>query len=187
VDNRRKLISTGKKWVEGATVRVRNIAFAAIQLFLGLSIDAITKTPNYTITITPPSGALSLKSPLLIESYYTNTTSSDIYMDVTYCRICTADRILLKKDGKEVEPTPFQRMSTGRGLPSDFKDLPEVTASGHPERFHPGVFWKVNLDLRKLYNITEPGQYTLTATRTEETKDGKFEVNSNTVTLNIVP
>jgi hypothetical protein len=108
-------------------------------------------------------------------------------MNVTYCSICTGVSIRLTKDGKEVDTTAFQRMSTGRGLPSDFKDFPEVSASGHPERFHPGVFWKVNLDLRKLYNITEPGQYTVNTSRTEETKDGKVVVKSNTVTLDIVP
>src|ERR1035441_7655716 len=105
---------------------MRNIAFAAITLFLGLScsgqaisnkaLPTITsQKPNYTITITPPSGALSLKSPLLIELFYTNTTSSDIYMEVTFCKICTAERILLMKDGKEIETTAFQRMNRTRG------------------------------------------------------------------------
>ncbi len=196
--NPKKLVSPGNEWVEGAPVKARKIASAAILLISGLScsgqansnkaLPAITsEKPNYTITIAPSSGPLSLKSPLLVEMYYTNTTSSDIYMDVTFCRFCTPDRILLMKDGKEVKTTAFQRIITGRGLPSDFKDLHPMTASGHPERFHPGVFWKFNLDLRKLYNITEPGQYTLTAIRTEEPISGKLEVNSNTVTLNIVP
>lgn len=91
------------------------------------------------------------------------------------------------KDGKEVETTPFQRMSTGRGQPSDSKLFPRSHGDTRIFRYRPGVFWKVNLDLRKLYNITEPGQYAVTACRTEETKDGKVEVNSNTVTLTIVP
>lgn len=178
---------------------MRTIAFVVMPLLLGLfcsgqptpgpvknSIDSITQTPNYTITLTPPSGGLSLQAPLLVEMFYTNTTTSDIYMTADVCRICTGERILLTKDGKEVEATPFQRMSTGRGLPSDFKDLPPVTANSMTRRYRPGVFWKFNLDLRKLYNITEPGQYTLTATRTEETVNWKFEVHSNTITLNIV-
>jgi hypothetical protein len=53
--------------------------------------------------------------------------------------------------------------------------------------FRPGFLGKYNLDLRKVYKITEPGQYTVTASRTEETKDGKVVVNSNRVTLGIFP
>lgn len=177
---------------------MRNFAFAASILFAvlpcsGQPIGGKAKSaiesgkPNYTITITPPSGPLSLKSPLLVEIYYTNTTSSDIYMTALVCRTCTGERILLTKDGKEVETTPFQRMSTGRGTPSDKQLFPSRDANTSTLRYRPGAFWKFNLDLRKLYDITEPGQYTLTAKRTEETGDGKVVVNSNTVTLEIVP
>jgi len=144
--------------------------------------------PNYTITITPPSGPLSLKSPLLVEMYYTNTTTSDrIYMDVVICSTCVSERILLTKDGKEVDTTPWQRVVTGRGSPSDWKLYP--SRSGNSRSFcpAPGAFWKVNLDLRAFYNITEPGQYGLTASRTQTTKDGRVVVKSNTVTLDIVP
>jgi hypothetical protein len=179
-------------------MKMRNFAFAALILFVvppcsGQPIGGKAKSaiesgkPNYTITITPPSGPLSLKSPLLVEIYYTNTTSSDIYMAADLCSTCTGERILLTKDGKEVETTPFQRMSTGRGSPSDEHLFPSRDANTRTLRYRPGVFWKFNLDLRKLYNITEPGQYTLTAKRKEETKDGKVVVNSNAVTLDIVP
>lgn len=149
---------------------------------------AITsQTPNYTITITPPSGPLSLRSPLLVEMFYTNTTTSTLEMDCMLCRTCTADQLLLTKDGKEVEPTAWQRMTTGRGLPSDYEGVPPVTATSRVSRFPPGIFWKVNLNLRTFYSITEPGQYLLSASRTEYVKSGKVVVRSNTVTLNIVP
>ncbi|MGA7572795.1 MAG: hypothetical protein WCA97_02350 [Terriglobales bacterium] len=185
---------------------MQNFVFAVLILFLvlpcsgqrpigGKAKSAIDESgkPNYTITITPPNGPLSLKSPLLIEIYFTNTTTSDIYLESQICHLCTTERILLTKGGKEVETTPFQRMSTGRGLPSDFEELHKqfphmnAVADGHPSRNGPGVFLKVNLDLRKLYNITEPGQYTITASRIEQTRDEKVVVKSNTVTLDIVP
>ena len=179
-------------------MKIRNFAFAMLMLLLGMSCSGQTTPgkarsaiesgePNYTITITPPSGPLSLQSPLLIEMYYTNTTSSDIYMTADICSTCTGERILLTKDGKEVETTAFQRRSTGRGSPSDSKLFPPSHGNSLTLRYRPGVFWKVSLDLRKLYNITEPGQYTVTASRTEETQDGNVVVNSNTVTLDIVP
>jgi hypothetical protein len=177
---------------------MRNFTFAALILFLVLpcsgqpspgkaKIAIESGKPNYTITITPPSGPLSLQSPLLIEIYYTNTTSSDIYMTADICSTCTAERILLTKDGKEVETTAFQRLSTGRGQPSDSKLFSRRDGNTRILRYRPGIFWKFNLDLRKLYNITEPGQYTIGASRTEATKDGKVAVNSNSVTLDIIP
>ncbi len=178
-------------------MRMRNFVFAALILLVlpclgqpmgGKARPAIESgKPNYTITITPPSAPLSLTSPLLIEMYFTNTTSSDVYMAADICSTCTGEQILLTKAGKEVETTPFQRMTTGRGSPSDEHLFPSRHANTRILRYRPGVFWKFNLDLRKLYNITEPGQYKLTASRTEETKDGKIVIRSNTVTLNIVP
>ena len=143
--------------------------------------------PNYTITLTPPSGPTSLQSPLLIEMYYTNITNADIYMNVVICSTCVGQRIMLTKDGKEVDTSAFQRLSTGRGLPSDASSFPPSHGNSRTLRYPPGVFWKVNLDLRKLYIISEPGEYKVTATRTEETASGKVAVTSNTATLDIVP
>lgn len=179
-------------------MRTRNMIFAALLVFAGLYClgqvgrppvkHAIeSRKPNYTITVTPPSGPLSMKSPLLIEMYYTNTTSSDIYMTADICSTCAGQEILLTKDGKEVDATPLQRLRTGRGSSSDRELFPARSGNSRTDRYHPGVFWKLNLDLRKLYNITEPGQYVLSASRTEETKDGKVVVKSNTVTLDLVP
>jgi len=143
--------------------------------------------PNYTITITPPSGPLSITSPLLVEMYYTNTTDSDIYMTVNICSTCTGERVILTKNDNEIEATPFHRMSTGRGTASDRKVYPNHHFNSRTLSFRPGVFWKFKLDLRKLYNITEPGEYTLMAYRTEYTSDGEVVIKSNTVNLVIVP
>jgi hypothetical protein len=185
--------------MKGATMRMRNFAIAVLTLLFpvlpcsGQPIGGKAKPaiesgkPNYTITLTPPSGPLSLTSPLLIEMYYTNTTNSDIYMTANMCSTCTGQQILLTKGGKEVETTPWQRMTTGRGQPSDAKLFPRSHGNTRVFRYPPGVFWKVNLDLRKFYNITEPGEYKVTVIRTEATKEAKVVVKSNTVALDIVP
>jgi hypothetical protein len=184
--------------VGGTIVRTRIFAFAALILSLALPssgqpIGGKAKPavesgrPNYTITLVPPDGPKSLKSPLLIETYYTNTTGSDIYMLAVICGTCTAEQMLLMKDGKEVETTPWQRVSTGRGQPSDWEQFPNRAGDSRVDRYPPGVFWRVKLDLRKFYHITEPGQYTLTASRTEWTGDGKVVVRSNSITFDIVP
>lgn len=177
---------------------MRNFVFAVLILFLGLPCSgqpmggkakpAIESgKPNYTITIIAPSAPLSLTSPLLIEMYYTNTTSSAIYMKADICSTCTGERMLLTKDGEEVETTPWQRMTTGRGRPSDAELFPRSHGNTRVFRYPPGVFWKVDLDLRKFYKISEPGEYKLTAIRPEDTKEGKIVVKSNTITLDIVP
>jgi hypothetical protein len=179
-------------------MKMRNFGFAILTAFLvlpclgqptpGKAKAAIESgKPNYTITLTPPSGPLSLKAPLLVEMYYTNTTNSDIYMTADICGTCTGQQVILTKDGKEIETAPFQRLSTGRAQPSDRKVFPPSHGNTRSYRYPPGVFWKVNLDLRKLYNVTETGRYEVTAIRTEDTKDGKSVVKSNTVTLDIVP
>jgi hypothetical protein len=192
-----RVLSIDDEW-KGAIVKMRYIAFIVLPMLFGPSCSgqpiggrarsAIESgKPNYTITLTPPSGPLSLKSPLLIEMYCTNTTNSDIYMRADICSTCTGEQILLTKDGKEVETTPWQRVTTGRGQPSDWKMFPRSHGNTRVDRYPPGVFWKVNLDLRKFYNITKPGEYKVTAIRTEDTKEGKVVVKSNTVILDIVP
>lgn len=179
-------------------MRMRNFAFAVSILFplmpcsgqpLGGKAKPTVESgkPNYTITLTPHTSPLSLRSPLLIEMHYTNTTSSDIYMTANMCSTCTGEQILLTKGGKEVETTPWQRVTTGRGSPSDEKLFQRGFGNTRVDRYPPGVFWKVNLDLRKFYKIAEPGEYEVTAIRTEETKHGSVVVKSNTVTLDIVP
>jgi hypothetical protein len=179
-------------------VKIRNIAFAALPLLFVLPCfgqptprparSAIElQKPNYTITITPPSAPLSLNSPLLVEVFFTNTTTSDIYMEEEYCKTCSPLQIMFTKDGKEVDTTPLQRVRTGRASSVDMKMYSRTNANSLARRHRPGVFWKFNLDLRTLYNITESGQYVLTASRTEKTKDGEVVVSSNAVTLNIVP
>jgi hypothetical protein len=179
-------------------MKTRNTIMAAIALCFGLScsaqpcpgkaIPAVSgQKPNYTITFTPSSGPLSLKSPLVVDMYYTNIASSCIYMQVAICRTCVSEFVILTKDGKEVETTPFHRVSTRRALPGDTKQYPGQEIAFSTDRYPPGVFWKVNLDLRKLYKITEPGRYTLTASRKDRSQDGEITVNSNTITFDIVP
>jgi hypothetical protein len=49
----------------------------------------------------------------------------------------------------------------------------------------PGTMFVHTVDLKRLYQIAEPGRYTLDVSRIAE--DDKTIVHSNTITLNIVP
>jgi hypothetical protein len=90
---------------------------------------------------------------------------------------------MLKKDGREVETTLFHRKITGRQREGDPKEIDEggTVLIAYP----PGIMFTSKIDLRRLYEIIEPGQYTLEISRIAE--DNKTVVHSNTVTLNIVP
>jgi hypothetical protein len=88
---------------------------------------------------------------------------------------------LLTKDGREVETTFFHRRITGRQRPDD----PLEVESGstilllHP----PGVMFRFKIDLKRLYEIQEPGVYTLEATLFDDYS--KTKVHSNKLTLKI--
>jgi hypothetical protein len=169
-------------------------AFAVVLLLAGLcckgqsaSDGAISakSIPGYTIKISPPSDQIRLGSPINIKATVTNISGSDIYWDLDRSSdsVYKAFRILLMKDGHEVEMTFFHRKVTGRQRPDDPDEVETGSsiAIAHP----PGLMFTVELDLRRLYKITKPGIYTLTLSRAEE--DNKTVVHSNTVTLDIVP
>jgi hypothetical protein len=86
------------------------------------------------------------------------------------------------KDSREVETTFFHRKITGRNRPDD----PDEVWAGsfivlpHP----PGLIYQMQVDLRRLYEIKEPGAYTLEVGRFDQ--DHKTQVHSNTLTLKIV-
>ena len=62
--------------------------------------------------------------------------------------------------------------------PLDFADLRRDTILlPHP----PGKMFKMGIDLKRLYKITEPGTYTFQVSRYDDVS--KTEVKSNTVTI----
>jgi hypothetical protein len=141
--------------------------------------------PGFSLAVTPPANPLSLRSPINITITVKNITDKDIFWssetgpDNAYM----AFRYLLKKDGREVETTFFHRVITGRQRQGD----PAAVYSGSSILFPkpPGIMFVMTVDLRRLYEITEPGQYELDISRF--TEDNKTVVRANTVTLNIVP
>lgn len=141
-----------------------------------------------SITIDPPASPIRLGSPtanvtvtvknisdkeIYLETVRTATFSSG-YMDFNY---------LLMKDGQEAETTFFHRKITNRQRPGD----PEEVWSGsfialpHP----PGMIYEMKIDLKRLYEIKEPGVYTLEVSRFDQGHRSK--VRSNTLALKIVP
>jgi hypothetical protein len=143
--------------------------------------------PAYTITLAEPTGPLSLGSEIKVPMTVTNVTGGDILWRAVRSADSSAwhrgFRFLLTNNGKEVETTVFHRKIAGRqrqGDPNEVDRGSTILLSKAP-----GIMFVILVDLRRLYEIKEPGKYKLQISRVAE--DDKTIVSSNTVTLTIVP
>jgi hypothetical protein len=145
------------------------------------------QNPGYTITVTQPASAFHLGSPIKITLTVKNITDKDIFWSARWETgedgVYKEFRYLLKKDGKEVETTFFHRYISNRQRTGDPNEVDSGSSILFPKP--PGIIFVVALDLKRLYDISEPGQYTLDISRFAE--DNKTIVHANVVTLNIVP
>jgi hypothetical protein len=82
-----------------------------------------------------------------------------------------------------VETTFFYRKITGRQRPDDPEEV--WAGSYFPVLHPPGLIYQMTIDLKRLYEIKEPGVYTLEVSRFDQ--DHKTKVRSNTLTLKIAP
>jgi len=141
--------------------------------------------PGYTLTVDQPLSSISLKAPISVTMTVKNISGEEILWrayrgkDSEY----KGFRFLLKKNGQEVETTFLHRKLTGRQRQDDPSDVMSGSSIVFP--WEAEKKFLMTIDLKRLYEITEPGQYTLDISRPEE--DNKTVVRANTVTLDIVP
>jgi hypothetical protein len=149
--------------------------------------QATPKTdPGYTIIVVPPSEPFQLKSSMNIGIQVT-VGEKEIYWrselgDTGY----RAFKFSLMKDGHEIETSLFHRRISNTVRPSD----PQLDPGGGDSIvfvFEPGKSITFTVDLTKLYEITEPGTYTLDVRRLEEDKDNKTMVRAKPVTFSVIP
>jgi len=142
--------------------------------------------PGYTITLTQPASSFSLGSEIKIPMTITNITGGDVFWQAVWSTDKESwyrgFRFLLTKDGKEVETTFFHRKISGRQRQGDPNEVESGSTVVLPKP--PGIMFVITIDLKRLYDISEPGKYTLEVTRFAG--DNKTVVHSNAVTLNIV-
>jgi len=143
------------------------------------------KLPGFAIKVAAPSDPIQLKAPIMVTVTVTNISGQDFYWDSDKGpnRSYKEYGYLLTKDGREIETTFFHRKLTGKQRADD----PQEVESGssiliqHP----PGVMFVFKIDLKRLYEIKEPGVYTLDVSRFDDYS--KTTVRSNSLTLKIVP
>ena len=160
--------------------------------FAQTSPDSATKqappiSSEVSITVDPPPSPIRLASLINVKVTVTNITDKEIYLETVRSPNGMAAYMdfayLLMKDGREVETTFFHRKITGRQRPDD----PDGVWAGsfivlpHP----PGLIYQMTIDLKRLYEIKEPGVYTLEVSRFDQ--NHKTKVSSNTLNLKIVP
>lgn len=141
---------------------------------------------SYSISLAQPVSAFTLSSEIKVPMTITNITNGDIFWSAvvgtdkdTWSR---GFHFLLMKDGKEVETTFFHRKITGRQRHGDPDEVDRGDTVLLPKP--PGIIFVLTIDLKRLYQITEPGKYTLQVTRMAE--DNMTITRSNIVTLEIV-
>jgi hypothetical protein len=181
------LEETGMRW---------SLLLAAVVLLLGRSSFGQTtanpakekpasSTPEISITVDPPAAPIRVESPVVVTVTVTNISGKEIYLESTRSQHAAYRDFayLLLKDGHEVETTFFHRKITGRNRPDD----PQEVWSGstillpHP----PGTIYVMKIDLKRLYEIRDPGVYTVEVSRFDEAS--KTMVRSKAVALKIVP
>ncbi len=144
-------------------------------------------SPGYTVTLTQPTTHFTIKSTIEATMTVTNITRKDILWSAV--RSSKTDswyagfQFLLKKDGREVETTFFHRKISGRQRPNDPPEVWGESTVLLPKP--PGIMFANKVNLNLLYQITEPGVYTLEITRLAE--DDKTTVRSNTVAFVVDP
>jgi hypothetical protein len=151
------------------------------------SDDSTSTSPGYTITLTQPSNPISLKSSIQVTMTIKNITGGDVLWRAVRSTNPhswhSGFSFLLKKNGEEIETTFFHRKMSGRQRANDPVEVLSESTILLPKP--PGTMFVHMIDLKRIYQITEPGQYTLDVSRMAE--DDKTIVHSNTITLNIVP
>lgn len=162
------------------------------QSFLGRASPKTVDPTSYSsssafvIAVDGATRAVHLDRPIKVNITVTNVSSKEIWwqwdrthQDAGY----RAFSWLLTKGGREVDTTFFHRKISNRQRADDPQEVEQ--GSLFPVTYPPGKMFTVTIDLKRLYEIKEPGRYTLIVSRFDE--DSKATVQSNPLTLKIKP
>jgi len=173
----------------------RSILFAAAAALL-LAVSSLAQTSPtaegenvavFSLTVDPHAAPITLGSRIDITVTLKNISGKEIYLswDRGQDTVYRAFSVLLTHDSREVETTYFERLITGRMRPSDpDPTLETLSRSSISLPSPPEKMFVMTIDLTRLYEITEPGPYTLTVSRFDEYS--KTVVHAKPLTLNIV-
>jgi hypothetical protein len=149
------------------------------------SAKAISQKPVFSITLAAPAEPIHLGTPINLTVTINNVTTKEIYWEADRGKnsVYKAVNISLVKGGHEPETTLLNRRIHGKQRADDPVDA--GSGSSIVLSYPPGKMFTMTIDVTKLYQITEPGQYTVEASRYDD--DSKTIVRSNFITLDVVP
>jgi hypothetical protein len=163
-------------WLGGSTGFGRPFTYQAAQ-------SAPKSNPGYSISVASPSEPPHLGSPINFVITVTVGSKSGYWKAQRGDAAYRAFRFVLERDGRETETTVFHRRITARERPEDPPG--NVDGSSIVSTVAPGTSLAFTIDLTKLYEITEPGTYTLDVSRVED--DNKTIVRAKPVTFTVNP
>jgi hypothetical protein len=148
------------------------------------SSQSSSSPPGFSITLSPPAGPITLGAPIEIAITVKNVSDKEIWWtaesgDTAY----KAFHVLLTKGGHEPETTFLHRKIRGKPRPDDPIAVSSGTGSSLDSPVEPGESFKLTIDLKRLYQITEPGVYTLEVSRYDDLS--KARIHSKRLTLEI--
>jgi hypothetical protein len=142
-----------------------------------------SRQSGLSITLSPPADPIILAASIKIMITVKNTSNKGIewWTWASHDTAYLAFDVLLTKDGHEPETTVFHRVIRRKRRPDD----PPAALAGsfNVSTLEPGKSFNLTIDLKRLYQITEPGEYTLEVSRHAE--GSKTTVHSNALTLQI--
>jgi hypothetical protein len=145
-----------------------------------------SSSPAFVIAVDGPTPPVRLESTINVNVTVTNVSGKEMWWEWERQHKDAGYRAfswLLTKGGREVETTFFGRKISNRQREDD----PQEVESGSlfPVTYSPGKMFTITIDLRRLYEIKEPGVYTLVVSRLDE--NNKTTVRSDPLTLKIGP
>jgi hypothetical protein len=143
-----------------------------------------SKDACFTISLATPPDRQNVGGPVDIQATVKNTSGKEIYW--SYAKTDTvyqAFRVQLERDGKQVETTTFHRRILGQQRVGDSQVVEDGDSIALPVAAQATMTW--TLDLSKLYQITEPGTYLVSASRDDECS--KARVQSNRLSFQVSP
>lgn len=144
-------------------------------------------SPAFVIAVDGPTPPVHLESPLTVNITVTNVSKKEIWWE--WYRATDSDSgykafaFLVTRGGHEVETTFFYRKISNRQRSDDPQEV--MSGSLFPVTYPPGKMFTVTIDLKRLYEIKEPGVYKLVVSRPDE--NSKTTVRSNPLTLKVGP
>jgi len=138
--------------------------------------------PSFSITLSPPVGTIKAGSAIEIGITVQNVSGKDITWEAEFGDTAyKAFHFMLIKEDHEVETTFFHRKIRGKPRPEDPDDV--SNGSSFLGTLAAGKSIVQTIDLKRLYQITEPGSYTLDVSRYDD--ESKRMVSAKTLTLKI--